>query len=66
MGTMKLQVSMNTQNMVDLGLIKKARNVPSNPKSPGYVSDDVFARGLLLEKIAEELTSGSKTRVSKN
>jgi len=60
MGTMKLQVSMNTQNMVDLGLVKKARKVPSDQKLPGYVSDDVFARGLLLEKIREELMKGKK------
>lgn len=55
MGTTTLQVNFNDQRMIDLKKIKKHRRVPDEKGEPGYLSDDTFARTILLEKIDEEL-----------
>jgi hypothetical protein len=55
MGVTTLQVNLNSQRMVDLHMIKKQRKIPDKPDSPGYISDDMLARVLLLEKIDELL-----------
>jgi hypothetical protein len=48
MGVTTLQVNLNSQRMIDLHEIKKQRNSLT-------MSDDMFARVLLLEKIDELL-----------
>jgi len=47
MGVTTLQVNLNSQRMIDLHMIKKQRK--------SDVSDDMFARVLLLEKMDELL-----------
>jgi hypothetical protein len=56
MGTTTLQVNLNPSDVEDLRKIKTARGVP-NKGSPGGISDDSFARDLLLEKVAAEKKS---------
>lgn len=55
MGVTTLQVNLNSQRMVDLHMIKKQRKIPDKPDASGYISDDMLARVLLLEKIDELL-----------
>jgi hypothetical protein len=55
MGVTTLQVNLNSQRMIDLGRIKKHRKIPIDSSAPGFMSDDMFARILLLEKIDEQL-----------
>ena len=55
MGVTTLQVNLNSQRMIDLHMIKKQRGYPVKEGSSGYISDDMFARVLLLEKIDELL-----------
>jgi hypothetical protein len=53
MGVTTLQVNLNSQRMIDLYMIKKQRGYPIKETSQGYISDDAFARILLLERIDE-------------
>jgi hypothetical protein len=55
MGVTTLQVNLNSQRMIDLHLLKMKRGYPTDDKASGYISDDMFARVLLLEKIGEEI-----------
>ena len=55
MGVTTLQVNLNSQRMIDLHMIKKQRKIPIGEGEPGYISDDMLARVLLLEKIDELL-----------
>jgi hypothetical protein len=55
MGYTTLQINLNSQRMVDLAQIKKQRKIPSDPKSPGFLSDDLLAKALLMERIDELL-----------
>jgi len=55
MGVTTLQVNLNSQRMIDLHMIKKQRKVPDKPEAAGYLSDDMFARILLLERLDELL-----------
>ena len=57
MGVTTLQVNLNSQRMIDLHMLKKQRGYPVKEGSQGYISDDMFARILLLEKIDEQLKS---------
>lgn len=55
MGVTTLQINLNSQRMIDLHLIKKQRKIPVKPDAPGYLSDDMFCRILLLERLDELL-----------
>lgn len=55
MGVTTLQVNLNTERMLDLSQIKKARKIPANKGDPGFLSDDAFAKVLLMERIDEQL-----------
>ena len=55
MGVTTLQVNLNSQRMVDLHMIRKQRKIPDKQDASGYISDDMLARVLLLEKIDELL-----------
>lgn len=59
MGVTTLQVNLNSQRMIDLHLVKKKRGIPDKQDAAGYLSDDMFARILLLERL-EELMKTSK------
>jgi hypothetical protein len=55
MGVTTLQVNLNSQRMIDLHMIKKLRKIPDKSDASGYMSDDMLARILLLERIDELL-----------
>jgi hypothetical protein len=64
MGVTTLQVNLNSQRMIDLHLEKVKRGIPEKPDSSGYLSDDMFARILLFERLDELMKT--KPEKSKN
>jgi len=55
MGVTTLQVNLNTERMLELSQIKKARKIPLNKGAAGFLSDDAFAKVLLMERMDEQL-----------
>lgn len=53
MGVTTLQVNLNSQRMIELHIEKKKRGIPEKTDAPKYLSDDMFARILLLERLDE-------------
>jgi hypothetical protein len=55
MATTTLQIGFGNEKMVLLAQLKKADGVPSDPDKAGYLSDDMYAKKLLIEKMDEKL-----------
>lgn len=60
MGVTTYQVNLGPEGSDKIAAVRKARKIPSEKGSPGYMSDDQLVKTLLLERISQILPAGSK------